>query len=117
MNALQTKNGINTLYPYEKEKEEILKRLETWKHLLPFYNACPSLEKESREIQEFIGKLEKELKKIKQVQEKYLQLEAEYYDLLETKHQLETDKNHPLLGKINIRLQQLEKSIKKISKR
>jgi len=28
MNALQTKNGINTLYPYEKEKEEITKRLE-----------------------------------------------------------------------------------------
>jgi len=29
MNNKQIKNGVNTLYPYkEKEKEEILKRLE-----------------------------------------------------------------------------------------
>jgi len=116
MNALQTKNGINTLYPYEKEKEEITKRLELWKSILALYDGS-CLEKDRKKTQEFVNKLERELKRIKQVQEKYLQLEAEYYDLLETKHQLETDKNHPLLGKINIRLKQLEKSIKKISKR
>jgi len=111
-----TKNGVNTPYPYEKEKEEILKKLEHWKSILALYDGS-CLEKDRKETQEFVNKLERELKRIKQVQEKYLQLEAEYYDLLETKHQLETDKNHPLLGKINIRLKQLDKSIKKITKR
>jgi transposase len=48
-----------------------------------------------------------------QAKENYLQLEREYYDLLETKHQLEQDKQHPLLGKINIRLQQLDARLKR----
>ena len=94
--------------------------------MLPLYANCPSLEKERAEAEEFISKLERELKRLeqeettppsqdysKQAQENYLQLEAEYYDLLETKHQLETDKNHPLLGKINIRLQQLDARLKR----
>ena|SRR6185312_6456350 len=94
--------------------------------MLPLYANCPSLEKERAEAEEFISKLERELKRMeqeettppsqdysKQAQEKYLQLEAEYYDLLETKHQLETDKNHPLLGKINIRLKQLDARLKR----
>ena len=113
MNNKQIKNGVNTLYPYkEKEKEEILKRLELWKFVLSSYNG-PYWKEQKEEAQEFVNKLEQELKRIRQEQEKYLQLEAEYYDLLETKHQLETDKNHPLLGKINIRLNQLDTRLKR----
>jgi len=70
MNNKQTKNGVNTLSPQEEKKEKILQSLELWRQMLPLYADYPSLEKEKVEAQEFISKLERELKRLEQEKEK-----------------------------------------------
>ena len=68
MNTLQTKNGVNTLSAQEKERETIKEKLELWKSILPLYTS-PYLEKDRKETQEFINKLEQELKRLEQKKE------------------------------------------------
>ena len=68
MTTTMTKNGVNTLSPHEIKREKILKNLEVWKSILPIY-VPPYWDKERKEIQEFINKLERELKRMEQEKE------------------------------------------------